>query len=360
MGRILVILFTTGQCNLRCSYCGGSFPREVVPWGIGYGLDELEKFLGRLGEYDIAFYGGEPLLNPGFIRAVMDRFGEARFVIQTNGTLIHMLEPDYWRRFTTVLLSIDGREEVTDYYRGRGVYRLVARAARRLREYGFQGDLVARMAVSSRSDIYLDVTHLLELGLFDHVHWQLDAVWSDWKNSFWRWAEEVYMPGISRLVDYWIDAMRRGRVLGIAPFLGVLRVDLLGEPNYAPPCGAGVNSVAVSTDGRVLLCPIAVREGWAYMGDLREPDLRLPGRPLIADPCTGCRYFRYCGGRCLYAYLERYWGEDGFKMLCRVTAHLVEEVRRALPEARRLLESGTVDPSVFDYPPFNNTVEIIP
>ena len=93
----------------------------------------------------------------------------------------------------------------------------VVSTARWLRSIGFSGDLVARMTVTQETDIYRDVVHLLSLDIFNHVHGQLDVVWSDrWKN-FQNWRDSSYLPGIKRLVALWLEEMSRGRVLGIAP-----------------------------------------------------------------------------------------------------------------------------------------------
>ena len=353
---VLYIVFTTGQCNLRCDYCGGSFDPGVVPWGVKYPLEALVSLISEDPDPVVAFYGGEPLLNARFIREVMDSV-EARFVIQTNGLLVRQLEPEYWRRFDAVLLSIDGRREVNDRHRGRGVHDAVLAAAGWLREVGYKGDLIARMTVTEDTDIYEDVKYLLNLGLFDHVHWQLDAVWSDRWRDFEGWARGSYEPGITALADLWLLEMEEGRVLGIVPFLGVLRVDLTGVPNESPPCGAGRSAVAISTDGRILACPIAVYSEWAVMGDVREG---IGEGPRIGEPCVSCPYFRYCGGRCLFAYFERYWGEMGFELLCELTKHLIDEVRSRLPRILELIELGNVRREALIYPKFNNTTEIIP
>ncbi len=358
---MLYFVFTTGRCNLRCSYCGGSFNPEIVPWRVEYDLGDLIRLVEGDGDATIAFYGGEPLLNPGFIMEVMDAVPARRFVVQTNGTAVRALPPEYWRRMDAVLLSIDGPEGVTDGYRGRGVYRTVLSSARWLREVGFSGDLIARMTVSEGSDVYRDARHLLELGLFDHVHWQIDAVWSEGWADFRGWAERVYKPGVSRLVDYWISEAREGRVPGLVPVLGVLRVELTGESMGIPPCGAGRDAFAVSTDGRVLACPIAVAEGWAELGRLGSVGPGdLPGRVSIGEPCASCPYLRYCGGRCLYAHVERLWGEEGFEALCDLTRHLVDEVLSVADEVRALIGEGRIDPGEVLYPPYNNTTEIIP
>ncbi len=351
---MLYILFTTGACNLRCTYCGGSIPKELVPWSVSYSVEELRKVVGRDPDPIIAFYGGEPLLNPNFIMEVMDSF-EAKFVIQTNGTLVKRLPVDYWKRFNAVLMSIDGRKEVNDFYRGEGNYDRVVEAARWLKEMGFKGDLIARMALWHASDVYEDVKHLLYLGPFDHVHWQLNVVWTE-RWDFEGWADRSYLPGIKKLVNLWIREMERGVVLGIVPFLGIMKAELFNEW-MAPPCGAGVESFSILPDGRILACPIAFDVSWSLVGDLRRG---IEKKVLIGEPCTSCPYFKYCGGRCLYAYKERLWGEDGFKSICEVTKRTIDYVLSAKEKILSLIRDGVVTKEQFYYPPFNNTTEIIP
>ncbi|RLG55860.1 MAG: putative peptide-modifying radical SAM/SPASM domain-containing protein [Thermoproteota archaeon] len=356
---MLYLIMTTGRCNLSCRYCGGSFPDSLVPWEVKYRLDDLLDFLSKDREPIVAFYGGEPLLNTKLIGDLLDSMEPSKLVIQTNGLLARKLSPRLWRRFDAVLLSIDGREEVTDYYRGRGVYKRVLEAAAYIRKSGFKGDLIARMTVSEKSSILRDVLHLTSLGVFDHIHWQLDAVWSrDW--GFKRWLRESYMPELTQLTSIWARKLSQGEVVGLVPLLGVLRA-LLFEPNPAPPCEAGVKAFAISTSGDILACPIAVDVEWGKLGSIESASPgELPGRVRIGSPCTTCKYFPVCGGRCLYAYMERLWGEEGFRLVCSSVKHLIEEVRRVKPAATRLLEEGVLSREQLYYPKYNNTTEIIP
>jgi putative peptide-modifying radical SAM enzyme len=355
---MLYIVFTTGQCNLACKYCGGSFREDRVPWRVSYDPLKLKRLVEKDPHAVVAFYGGEPLLNPDFIRWVMDNVKAEHFVIQTNGTLYRSLEPRYWLRFSTVLLSVDGREELTDKYRGRGVYRRVMEAARYLRELGFRGDLVARMTVTEDTDIYLDVMHLLSSGVFTNVHWQLDVIWSDRWRSFPEWRDRSYIPGLRRLAELWLKSAEEGTVLGIAPFKAILSQYFWGVYG-SPPCGAGVDSFSILTNGEVVLCPIAVYESWSRVGRVDELPALAP-RHLVGEPCTSCSYYHLCGGRCLYAYMERLWGEEGFREVCLATKGLIEIVLGVAPRVRELLEKGVISKEKLYYPPFNNTVEVIP
>ncbi len=351
----LIIVTTTGLCNLRCSYCGGSFPPAIVPERETYDISTLIDFIKKLGA-DVAFYGGEPLLNPDLIMKVMDRLDDGRhFIIQTNGTLFRNLPLDYWLRFDSILLSIDGREEINDRYRGRGVYKMVLETANMLRSAGYKGDLIARMTLWYLSDVYRDVTHLLNLGLFDHVHWQLNVIWTDHWN-FMKWAKDSYLPGIERLISLWVEEMEKGRILGIVPFLGIMKVALFGEWR-SPPCGAGKDTFTVLPNGKIIACPIAVDSPWAYVGSLEEQSLRYVE---IGEPCTSCEYFKYCGGRCLYAYKERLWGEEGFREVCYVTKETIKHVLKVEGKIRKLIEEGIVNERELYYPPYDNTTEIVP
>lgn len=283
------------------------------------------------------------MLNVKFVEEVMRRIPAECFAIQTNGTLVEKLDPKYWRLFDAVLLSIDGRREITNHYRGKGIYEMVIKSALRLRRLGFRGDLIARMTVSERSDIYLEVTHLASLGLFDHIHWQLDVIWSDRWSNFDLWASGSYKPGISKLIDFWMDRMERGRLIGIAPFLSITSSIIFRKSVPSPSCEAGRRSFAISTDGRIYACPIAVSESWSLMGDIwtKEPE-EIRDSMSIGDPCLNCEDFEQCGGRCLYAYKERYWGEEGFRKVCSLTRHLIGELRRRSPRVESLIKDGKI------------------
>ena len=353
---MLWLVFTTGACNLRCAYCGGSFEPHVVPWRVNYDVSKLKQLIERDGDATVIFYGGEPLLNPRFIMWVMDNIRARRFGIQTNGTLVNLLPRDYWRRMDVVLLSIDGREWVTDANRGRGVYKAVVNALNYLRSIGV-GRIIARMTVTKLTDIYEDVTHLLGLG-FNYVHWQLNVVWTD-KWDVKAWADSNYLPGIRRLVNLFLRNAEEGRVLGIVPILGVLSAYLF-KPYEGPPCGAGYRSVAVSTDGRVLACPIAVRERWAVLGNVSNGfklmKIELPER------CMKCEFRPYCGGRCLYALMEgeNYWGKDGVEAVDYVTRETIRSILAIAPRIKELINEGIINGNELMYDPILDSTEVIP
>ncbi|MEM1670162.1 MAG: TIGR04084 family radical SAM/SPASM domain-containing protein [Candidatus Methanomethylicaceae archaeon] len=343
---MLFFIITTGACNLKCKYCGGSLPEKYVPYKIKYKINQLKDFIEEDKEAIIAFYGGEPLINYEFIKEVMNKVEAKKFAIQTNALLYKKLSIEYWKKFDAILLSIDGRKEITDYYRGYGVYNKVIEVANWLRMNEYNGDLIARMTVSEKTSIYDDVMHLLNLNIFDHIHWQLDVGWSElWKN-FDNWCENNYKPGIKALVEYWINEIKNEIVPGIAPFLGILKRLLYGGTN--PPCGAGVDAFAIFPNGKILACPIAYDVKWAIVGELSNSPFELK---RIKIDCENCNYFKVCGGRCLYINKEGLW-KGKMKEICNLTIFTINLIKKNINYIK--------NPDKIIYPKFNNSIEIIP
>ncbi|ALU29253.1 radical SAM/SPASM domain-containing protein [Sulfolobus acidocaldarius] len=350
---MLWLVLTTGKCNLTCDYCGGSFPKEAVPWEVKYDVSKLKNVIERDSEAVVIFYGGEPLLNPKFIMSVMDNVKAVRWGIQSNGIGAKLLPDKYWKRMNIALFSIDGREEITDKHRGRGVYKVVTRNAKYVKEFGVE--TIARMAVTEDSDIYEEVMHLLSLGIFDKVHWQLNVIWSE-RWDFETWAYKSYLPGLRRLYEYFMSELRRGRIVKIVPFLGVISSHFF-KKYRGVACGAGYESISVSTDGRILSCPIAVREKWAELGTLES--FRLLDEPL-PEECKSCEFKSYCGGRCLYAVKEKYWGEEGFKVVDEVTKEYLRLTLSGIEEIKELIRDNVISLSDLKYDPVMDSTEVIP
>ena len=350
---MLLILILTGKCQLNCRYCGGSIDESIMPPEISYDMKELVDFINSLKRVSIAFYGGEPLLRMDLIKKIMDEVDAEHFILQTNGLMLSKLEREYIQKFSTILVSIDGRKSVTEYYRGK-IYDRVLEEVKRIRGF-YKNELIARMVASLKTDIYEDVVHLLNLGLFTHVHWQIDAVWNPYSSEFLIWLER-YKKGITKLAALFNKELKKGRILGIVPFLGVLKA-MIFEENPKPPCGSGTESFAITTDGKIIACPIAAEFDWNIVGDLQSGIRR---EIDIKSPCPECDCFKICGGRCLFTNRERLWDEEGFKMLCNATIYLIKEMKKTREIATNLSEKGVLNLNRLYYPKFNNTTEIIP
>ncbi len=352
-------IILTKECNLNCKYCGrGS---DSPPKEIQYSIRDLKSFLSQDSTPVIEFYGGEPLLRIETMKKIMDEIS-GRFVIQTNGLLLDRIEPRYLEKFNSILVSIDGKKDVTDRWRGSGVYERIIRNTKIMSERGFRGDLVARMTVAQGTDIYENVRHLLGMRIFDHVHWQLSF------EMFWEGAEDgiedwigIYNEGISSLVEWWLSEMQRGRLAGIVPFTGIMN-SLLSGTKSRLRCGSGIDFFTVMTDGRISACPVSVDFDFSVVGSIfNDLPPSFCDKVCVGDPCISCDILHICGGRCLFVNkAQDMLRENGYSLICATVRHLVRELQNALPRIVKLIESGAVKRSDFEYPKFNNGCEIIP
>lgn len=293
----------------------------------------------------------------------------ATFCLQTNGTLLNqrILTKDNFRvlnRIGSILVSLDGDCEVTNQSRGEGTFEKIIENVQMLRdEGGYKGDLIARMTCSKVSDIYRDVKALIDMELFDHVHWQLDVQWTtpaySGYDDFFQWRDEVYNPGVHKLAEWFREELNNGRVLGIVPFLGILDTMLDNRPTGLR-CGSGLNSFTVTEGGDITVCPIAPEYHCVAKIDDIDGSRSIRNAIHVKGPCTDCEVRDVCGGRCLYANQTMWWGEEGFKEVCQTVKFLINEMRSLLPDVKDAVKKGLVDRETLRYPKYNNSVEIIP
>ena len=377
--KMLWFLALTQRCNLNCTYCGNgeTFDMEDAPHPIEISFDFKEacKLIARQDpDAAICFYGGEPLLKMDLMLNAVRLFRsfnpDTKFILQTNGTCLKGMQDELLHAIGTILVSIDGVPQQTDACRGAGTYKRVLRNIELIRQRGYSGDLIARMTISRSSDIYDDVTHLLETKLFDHVHWQLDALFdAPMREDFIAWRDDNYNPGISRLASDFAESLKRGKVLPIVPFLGLLKDGVLAgsmdRVHTELRCGSGIDSFALTTGGKVVVCPTTpmwenyIVQDSVFTG-LNVQQLPTQCKAHIGGPCIGCDIRHVCGGRCLVANKTLLWGGDGFHAVCETVRHLVEQVKVLLPAVQAALEEGLVKKEDICYPPFNNSTEIVP
>ena len=369
------VILTT-ECNSHCSYCYGEALQDFeddgsdlevdysLPKKISYPVEQLARFCEKDPYCVLTFYGGEPLLCIEEIKKIMDETNPKLFMMQTNGLLLDRLEPEYTNRFHTILVSIDGHEGLTDFYRGEGTFRKVINNAKLIIKNGFKGELIARMTVMENTDIYKEVNWLLDNNelSFPAVHWQLNAGF--WKGDFERrdfkqWSEQSYNPGIQKLVQMWVDRMKDdGKVLRLYPLLGIAESLLSGERSLLR-CGGGWINYAIQTDGHLIPCPTMWGMKNYYSGHISSADPSKLPKFFVTEPCAQCDIFDSCGGRCLYSNAMKRWSPQAYSLVCNTVRNLIEAVSHQIPEIQELITKGTVRFKDFEYVKFNGC-EIIP
>ncbi len=370
-------LILTDNCNLCCSYCRAKAFLDLdeseseraveiderIPIELEYDLDVLFAFLKRDPSPTVTFYGGEPLLRADLIERIVNEAPVQRFMMQTNGLLLGRLSPAITNRFTTILVSLDGRRELTDSCRGEGVYDRVMKNVRDIRANGYSGELIARMTVTEKTDI-VDAVHWLKDNPdhpFGSIHWQLDANFAgDFsRRQFADWAAHQYNPGIRTLVKDWVDHMEiHGEVLRWYPFLDPMEDLLLDRPTLLR-CGSGHTNYTIMTDGHIAPCPVMIGMNQYYVGHIRNADPDSLDRINVGGECSTCQIRTFCGGRCLYSNITRPWSDPERGLVCGTVENLHAALSSAVPRVQSLIEKGIISREMFIHEKFNGC-EIIP
>jgi MoaA/NifB/PqqE/SkfB family radical SAM enzyme len=169
---LVMILSPTLHCNLRCKGC----------YTLGYGTkpelpyDLVKRVLMECQEIGIHFVtvlGGEPMVYPNLFQMI-EEHRQIFFQVYTNGTLITREKA---KRFSElgnamVVISIEGYEEETDLWRGKGVYKKIMKASDDLREsrvlMGTSSTVTSQNVHVVASEPFIDL--MLKIGSFAQMY----------------------------------------------------------------------------------------------------------------------------------------------------------------------------------------------
>jgi len=319
-------------------------------------VDDLKNFLDRDKEAVLVFYGGEPLLEIGKIKEIIDNIN-IPFRMQTNGILLDKLPIEYLKKIQKILISIDGDKKRTDYNRGDGTYEKIINNIKKIKSEGYNGEIIARMCISF-ADLFEQVLYLIKQG-FDSIHWQLDVGFykNDFnKKNFEKFVSE-YNVSIKKLIDFWIKKMEDGIVLKLYPFIGIVN-SLLKNEKTKLRCGSGHSGYAITDSGKIVACPIMNCIKNFEAGNLQSNPIKLK-KFSVGGECLVCDYLDLCGGRCLYANKALLWPKEGRKLICKTIKFYIKELKEKMPEIRKIIEKGAIKEDDFEYEKYFGP-EIIP
>lgn len=366
-GRVELQLLTTLRCNLKCTYCSlGVGDMLGSQQELRYDLDDLSTFIhSNLAGKEIyaTFYGGEPTLNRQSMQALMERFPQFRYQLQTNGTLLDGLPDAMLARFSNILVSIDGGEAVTDSYRGRGIWRQVMRNLRKVSEK-VGGTVTARVTWGNPETTFDELDALASSEIFDYVYWQFVAA-EMYDVISVRKREHV----LGRLIERFF--MSTSNIYPLIPVMGIVRNKLF--PNRANELCAGRTQCRVSThllnvlpDGRIFPCPDMMYDPDMQMGDILGNWLGpSPLQPHPAMPCESCEAFSWCRRNCMknlwrgYVKGDLRYRAQVVDPICHLIRFMGMEIDRHNPkrwfeELHISQRRALVDSEVYEY------VEIMP
>ncbi|NDU92239.1 MAG: radical SAM protein, partial [Ferrovum sp.] len=325
------------KCNLKCSYCSLGVG-EVLgsQLQVGYKLDQLERFVATHlagKEIYVTFYGGEPTLNVSFITAVMRRFPLFRFQLQTNGTLLDNLPGEILERLSNILISIDGGEQITDRYRGRGIYRQVLKNMRHVRDR-VSGSITARVTWSDSDTGFSELDELTQS--FDYVYFQFVA-----DDKYGGDAVIKRQAVLTQLIATFFA--QSDTLYPVIPLMGIVRNKIFpsrASELYAgmTQCRASTHLINVMPDGKIFPCPDMMYLPAMQQGDINENWLRQSSlRPHADMPCDSCEALSWCRRNCMknlylgYVQKDERYRHNVVEPICDLIRFMGREIDRHAP-----------------------------
>lgn len=310
------------DCQLRCKYCfasTGDFGqgRKLMSFETGkHAIDFLLENSGDRPNLELDFFGGEPLMNFKVVKQIVEyaRSREAeynkkfRFTITTNGLLLDDEKIEFINReMSNVVLSIDGRKSVNDYFRvlpnGQGCYDMILPKYKKLVEGRGDKEYYVRGTFTNKNlDFSNDVFALYEAG-FDQI--SIEPVVGDGDEYALTMGN---LPAVFKeyevLAQRILDNEKKGGKFNFFHFM----LDLDQGPcaiKRLRGCGCGNDYVAITPDGDIYPCHQFVGMEEYKMGNIDEGTFNEEMKADFANchvyskpECRKCWAKFYCSGGC--------------------------------------------------------------
>ena len=331
-------LLVAQDCQLRCKYCfacTGDYGGHRAMMSLETAKKAIDFLIEKSGSrrsLNLDFFGGEPLMN---WKVVQDTIAYAReqeklhdkhflFTVTTNGVQLTDDKIEYMNKeMHNVVLSLDGRKEVNDYFRvradGSGSYDSIVPKFQKFAKLRGDKEYYVRGTFTKKNlDFGEDVFHYYDDLGFDQI--SMEPVVTDPANDYALTEADINrytysIPAVNaeyeRLAKKIIEYRKAGKFFNYFHFM----IDLDQGPcaiKRLRGCGCGNEYVAVSADGDVYPCHQFVgKEEWK-MGsvytpetfDLEKKDYFARANVYSKEGCKDCWAKFYCSGGCNANNLE--------------------------------------------------------
>lgn len=321
----------SGNCNMRCKYCfyedtedlrSSSMPKVMA-------LETAENIIRKAfdvmsvgGAIAFCFQGGEPsLCGLSFFEEFVSLVKQYQkpgvtvtYAFQTNGTLIDTKWARFFRRNHFLIgVSIDGTEEIHDYYRQDAGCHLTYEKAKEtfqlLNENGVDANILCvvtrRVAENSRT-VYENLKALG--GAYLQFIPCLDPYLEERGKEEWSLTPERYGSFLSEIFDLWYADWKNHTYTSIRLFEDYIHI-LTGEmPSTCSTSGRCGSYMVVESDGSVYPCDFYVLPE-KCMGSINQNSVDvllssemekqfLEESYVRPEACKSCQWGSLCRGGC--------------------------------------------------------------
>ena len=316
-------LHVAHTCNLNCAYCFASQgkyhgERAVMSFEVGkQALDFLIANSGSRRNLEVAFFGGEPLMNfqvvkdlVAYARSIEKEHNKNfRFTLTTNGLLINEDVIDFANReMSNVVLSLDGRKEIHDRYRvdyaGNGSWeRIVPKFQKLVAARGGKNYYMRGTFTHANPDFLKDIQQMLDLGFTELSMEPVVCAPGD-PSALTEEDFPVVCEQYEKLAELMLRRDKEGKPFTFYHYM----LDLSGGPciyKRISGCGSGTEYMAVTPWGDLYPCHQFVGDEKFRLGNIWDGVTNTERRAefaacnVYAHPeCRDCWARLYCSGGC--------------------------------------------------------------
>jgi len=316
----------TERCNLKCKYCffsgDNNFRREHSSRSIDFDkvrtiVDFLAPRMRKAKRPNINFYGGEPLLEFGLMKRIVDyvkaRLGnKILLTLTTNGTLItdHILEY-LVNNNIAVALSIDGSKDIHDgnrrFENDMGTFDNVFHLIRKIHD-NYHDYFKKKVAFSTVISADTDIDEFYNFFSTNRILFKDNLFKISFENTVGnekRWSSSR-KDFVDKILDYYLE-----RLMADADGFNILSLLFKGDFNIILDkkkrarfltdrlCFPGRSRLFLDADGNLFPCESL--DYYAKIGDCQNgfdysaiKKLMLDYIEITKDQCFECWAFPFC------------------------------------------------------------------
>jgi len=290
-----IVISPSMKCNLKCYGCyAGSYDKEEE-----LTFDDVNRIINEakeIGIHFVVFSGGEPFFWKPLMR-VFETHRDVFFLIYTNGTLLDDDTVDRIAELGNICpaISCEGFEEETDKRRGKGIFKKVDRAMRRLRDKGapvsFSATATRHNLDTITSDEFID--YLIDAGCIMGWYFSYMPIGREPKLELMptptqrvelsRRVKDLRSRKGIVLIDFWNDGEFSGGC--IAGGRKYLHINNRGDVEPCVFCHFAVDNIHEKPLKEALASDFfrAIRARQPYNPDLRRPCIMIDNPAVLRE-----------------------------------------------------------------------------
>lgn len=333
-----LVLQLTQNCNLRCNYCvysGNYMNRNHNKTTMSFevakkGIDFLATHSSDSTNFNISFYGGEPLLEISLIKKCME-YCEQRlngkeifYNITTNGTLLNEDIVSFFQEYdVAIMISLDGPESVHDEFRkfansDLGSHRIVLKKVSMIKEKFpeyFKKNVTFNTVLNSERGFDEINKYFLNEDILKGAKFTSSLINNNYslcKNGVTeKFTSEIqyatflmYLKELGFIKNYKVSPLLDSRYLELKNFKssnGYYRNRLPQKSHHGGPCIPGLFHTFLTIDGNLYPCErVSELSEVARIGnidkgvDLKKVEKLLNLERMTEDECHSCWAYDYC------------------------------------------------------------------